>query len=388
MLHAIILAGGSGTRLWPESRQARPKQFLPLLSEQSLLESTLARLDGLNHTLDVRILTGQTLVATIENLLPRFPKQNLWAEPVARNTAPCLGWAAVKLLHDDPEAVMIVVPSDAVVSSDTAFCDTIRLAAEMVHDNPANLVLIGVTPTFPATSYGYIQYDKPLYDKSSSSKAARLVLPQTGFSANAFTVTAFHEKPKRKQAEEWLTQGNVLWNAGIFVWHAKTFLNLLRQFEPELAACLDNLAASLGTNEEDSVTEKEFLNMKSISVDYAVLEKATNLVTIEASFAWDDLGTWRALERILSDQNDAAGNVLSRREGARGKLLPLNSSGCIVRDCTASEHNANHLFAIVDVKDLIVVHTEDATLIANKNNEEALRQITEELKTRNWNEYL
>lgn len=369
MLHAVILAGGSGTRLWPESRAARAKQFLAFQAERSLLETTVRRLEPLGADLDIRILGGRAMAGQIEAAMPDFPKRKILAEPSARNTAPCIGWAAVKLLADDPDATMIVLPSDHVVSPESVFCDTLRMAADLVDEDPRRLVTLGIEPTYPSTSYGYIQrgaaLESPVAEKWSGLTASH-------------EVVRFHEKPALEKAVKFLALGDFAWNAGMFVWKAKTLLELLRRFEPEIGEALDRIAESIGTDREEIVTEERFEAMKRISIDYAVLERAESIVMLRARFSWDDVGTWCSLDRLYADEHDENGNL-----GVRAKILAIDSKGCVVRG-----NDPEHLFALLGLEDLIVVQTDDATLIARKDREESVRDVIEELKKRNWNEYL
>ncbi len=369
MIHAVILAGGSGTRLWPESRKSRAKQFLTFQAGRSLLETTIRRLDHLGPDLDVRILGGRSMTEQIEAAMPDFPKRNILAEPSARNTAPCIGWAAAKLIRDDPEAVMVVLPADHVVSPESVFCDTLRMAAELVEEDPNRLITLGVKPTEPSTSYGYIQRSEAL-NSPVAKKYGGLTVP--------YNVVCFHEKPAREKAAEFLAAGTFAWNAGIFVWKAKTLLELLRRFEPEIGQCLDRIIEAMGTDREDAVTEDQFEKMKRISIDYAVLERAESIVMLEARFAWDDVGTWCSLDRLYPEDHDAAGNL-----AVGTKILAVDSRNCVVRG-----NDPKHLFALLGLEDLVVIQTADATLIARKDREESVRDVIEELKKRNWNEYL
>lgn len=357
MLHAVIMAGGAGTRFWPESRAKRPKQLLRLTGEKTLLEQTLDRLAGLVTAERTLIATSQTLAPEIARLLPGFDPRAIIAEPCKRDTAPCIGLAASLLLARDPEAVMVVCPSDHVIESTEQFQGALALAARLVAESPARLATFGIRPTYPAESFGYIE-------RGAGIAGA----------PGVYQVTRFREKPKAAQAAEYLASGKFYWNSGIFVWRAKTIRDALAAREPEMVALLDAIAATAEKPQFAATFEREFAKAKSISIDYAVMEHATDVVVVEAPFAWDDVGSWQALSRLLPA--DAAGNTTS------GRHVGLDTSGSIVRA------GDDHLVVTLGVKDLIIVHTPDATLVANKHDEESIRRLTKLLEERGLGGYL
>ena len=355
MLHAVILAGGSGTRLWPASRAAKPKHLLAFEPGQTLLQATLERLTGLVPPKQTWIVTGPFQSAQVADSLPQVDAQHILLEPVSRNTAASIGLAAVKLRHIDPEAVMIVLPADHIIKPAPLFCETLQLAADIVASSPDTLVTLGIKPTFPATTYGYIQCGGAV-----------------SASQNVYHVLRFCEKPKQDVAETFVQSGDFYWNAGIFVWKAETILNLLNRFEPDIGECLCQITESIGTAEESAMTSKAFEKMKSISIDYAVMERAENIVVVESAFDWNDVGTWSALDRLYADQKDEHGNL-----SVFSNVLAIDSTGCTVR-CGDSEH----LVALVGMHDVVVIQTADATLVVRKDQEESVRHIVEELKQR------
>ena len=357
MLHAIILAGGSGTRLWPASRVAKPKHLLAFEPPLTLLQATLERLTGLVPPERTWIVTSRTQAAQVAELLPQFDTEHILLEHVPRNTAASIGYAAVKLRHIDPEAVMIVLPADQMIKPASLFCKTLQQAADIVAQSPNTLVTLGIKPTFPATTYGYIERGANL---KASSNAHR----------GAFHVLRFCEKPKQEVAESFFQSGNFYWNAGIFVWKAETILRLLERFEPDIGVQLHLLAQALGTIEETLATGMAFKRMKSISIDYAVMERAKDIVVVESAFEWNDVGTWSALDRLYADQKDKDGNL-----SVSADILAIDSTGCTVR-CD----KPGHLVALVGMHDIVVIQTPDATLVARKDQEESVRRIAEELK--------
>jgi mannose-1-phosphate guanylyltransferase len=360
MLHAIVMAGGSGTRFWPASRAALPKQLLPLAGERTLLEDTVARLEGLVPPERVLVVTSARLLDAARRQLPQVPEAGLVGEPCKRDTAPCIGLAALLVSRHDPDATMAVMPSDHVITPATKFQDAIRQAAALVAEAPDRLVTFGIRPTYPAESFGYIQQG-----------AALAVAPGA---APAHVVAQFREKPPAQVAAEYLAAGNYLWNAGIFVWKAATILAALREREPDCLAHLERIAAAWDGPDREAVFAREFAAIKGISIDYAVLEHAADVVVIEAPFTWDDLGGWSAVARQRGV--DAEGNTIV------GRHLGIESVRTIVHAA------GNHLVVTMGLEDMLVVHTPDATLVADRAREEAVRKVVAELEKRGWQEYL
>jgi mannose-1-phosphate guanylyltransferase len=367
MLHAVIMAGGSGSRLWPASRNERPKQFLALADERPLILSTVERLYGLVDPERMLIVTGEAMAPMARQTLPHLPREAILAEPAARNTAPCIGLAALRLLHDDPEAVMVVLPADHVIEPEPSFRDALGQAVALVEEDARRLVTLGIWPTYPSTSYGYIEREEPL----STPAAQRAQL-------KSYRVAQFHEKPPREKAEAMLRSKRFSWNAGIFVWKASTILEAIAEYEPELGEHLEAIARAQGQPDFAEVLREHFLAMKSISIDYAVMERWPSIVLIDAPFQWDDLGTWRSVERLHAGEEDASGNLLLSE-----KVLAIDASGNVVRS-----EDPEHLLAILGVENLIVIHTPEATLIAHRDAEESVREVMTQLKARGWERYL
>lgn len=351
MLHAVIMAGGSGTRFWPQSRRTTPKQLLCLAGEGTMLQQTAERCHPWIAAERTWVVTNAVQAAAVREQLPQLPAENTLVEPAARNTAPCIGLAAMRLLHEDPEAVMLVMPADHVIRPAEKFLTAAQQAAELVSQQPDRLVLFGVTPTFPATGYGYIE-------RGSLVESA---------AAPVFEVTSFREKPAREVAEDYLRSGEYFWNCGIFCWRARTIVDQLAEHQPELADRLHRIADALGTDSEQQVLDDQFPRMKGISIDYAVLERARQVCMVEAPFEWDDVGSWLALPRL--NGADADGNT------ADGQVCLLDSRDCIVRSSN------DHLVATLGVHDLIIVHTADATLVADAAQSERIRDLLEKLQS-------
>ena len=360
MLHAIVMAGGSGTRFGPASRSSLPKQLLPLAGERTLLEDTVDRLTGLVPPDRTMIVTAARLLDAVQRQAPALPAAAIVGEPCKRDTAPCIGLAALLVARHDPDAVMAVMPSDHVIRPVADFQRAIAQAAAMVEKTPGRLVTFGVRPTYPAESFGYIQQGDRL--------------PTAAGEAAAHAVARFKEKPPASVAAEYVAAGTYLWNAGIFVWKAATITAALDARQPETMARLRRIAAAWDGPDRDRVFAEEFAAIKGISIDYAVLEHATDVAVIEAPFAWDDLGGWSAAARQRG--TDAAGNT------SVGRHLGIDTTGTIVQ---TDDH---HLVVTLGLKDILVVHTPDATLVADRSHEEAVRKVVAELEKRGWTEYL
>lgn len=367
MLHAIIMAGGAGTRFWPESRADRPKQLLGMVGDRTMIQATAERLGGLVPPDRVWVATTERLAPQIAGQLPELRRDAIIVEPCKRDTAPCVGLAAVRVLREDPEATMALMPSDQVIAPDEAFQEAVRLAADLVEEDPRRLVTFGIRPTYPAESFGYIERGEPLATAAAEGRE---------HAPSVYRVRKFHEKPKADAAAKYLESGSFYWNSGIFLWKARTILDELARRQPEMHARLVRIGEAAGRPDFDDVLAAEFAAIRPISIDYAVMEHAEEAVVVEAAFDWDDVGSWRALERL--HRADAQGNVI-----AAARHLGIDTAGTIVR-C----EDPNHVVVTVGVEDLIVIVTPDATLVADKRREESLRRVTKLLEERGWSEHL
>lgn len=357
MLHAVIMAGGSGTRFWPQSRQRLPKQLLKLAGDRTMIQQTLDRCDGLVEHASSWVVTNSVQVEKTQEQLPELPPENVLIEPMARNTAPCVGLAAIHALSRDPDAIMFIMPADHVISPIEVFQEAAKKAVQAVESDPTRLVLFGVSPSFPATGYGYIERG-PLMQGHDG----------------VFDVKSFREKPELSLAQQYCDSGNFYWNCGIFCWKAATIMGHLQQFEEESWHRLQTIAAAIGTPEYDAVLGEEFPQMNSISIDYAVLERASGVTVLEAPYNWDDVGSWLAVPRLAGVDED--GNTID------GDVVAIDTKNTIVRT------SDDHLVATLGVDGLIVVHTPDATLVARKEDSERIKQVLAELKERKAEEYL
>lgn len=355
MLHAVIMAGGSGTRFWPQSRKTMPKQLLPLTGSQTMIQQTVDRCEGWIPPERTWIVTNQSQVETTLTQLPQLPTTNALVEPCGRNTAPCVGLAAIHALREDPDATMFVMPADHVIRPVEVFQQAAKQAVSIVSSMPDAFVLFGIPPSFPATGYGYIE------------RGDGLKLTENAADSTGFHVRSFREKPNADVAQQYVDSGNYYWNCGIFCWRAAAILAALQQFEPEMHAHLMKLSEVLGTEQWQSTLEAEFPKMNSISIDYAVLERADKVAVVEAPFDWDDVGSWPALPRLAGVDDD--GNTVD------GTFSGVETSGCIIRST-----ESNHLVATLGLQDCIVVHTRDATLVARKDQADEIRKLVAKIE--------
>jgi mannose-1-phosphate guanylyltransferase len=261
------------------------------------------------------------------------------------------------VLHEDPDATMLVLPADHVIQPIEAFEQAARRAAELLIDDGQRLVLFGVVPTFPSTGFGYIERGEPLSRENA-----------------AFAVAAFREKPDRATAEAYLRAGRFYWNCGIFVWRAQRILDALREFEPDMGRLTDQIASAIGTPSYEATVADVFPRMKSISIDYAVLERDRSIVVLEAPFGWDDVGSWEALPRLSG--SDTEGNTV------QGLHCGVDTRQCIIRS------TPDHLVATLGLEDCIIVHTPDATFVARRGDENAIKQLVSALNERGLGHHL
>jgi mannose-1-phosphate guanylyltransferase len=365
MLHAVIMAGGSGTRFWPASRDALPKQLLKLIGQRSMLQATVDRLGDLVPPERVVIATNRNLAAAMMEQLPDLPAGAILAEPCKRDTAPCIGLAALWASRHDPDATLAVMPSDHVIEPDAAFQQAIRLAAALVDEQPGRIVTFGILPSYPAESFGYIE---------RGARISPLPGQQAGDASAVYQVRQFREKPKAEVARQYLAAKNFYWNSGIFVWKAATILAALSEHQPKMVEHLQKIAQAWDTPAYQEVLDREFAAIQGVSIDYAVMEHAKDVAVIEAPFGWDDLGSWQSLARLLGA--DADGNTIV------GRHLGIQTQGTIVRG------EGDHLIVTLGLKDCLVVHTPDATIVANKHDEESIRKVVQLLKERGWGDVL
>lgn len=343
-MYALILAGGSGERFWPVSRRARPKQLLQLVSDKTLLEETMARLDGFVPRERVLILTNADQEAAVRKLVD-LPPENIIAEPAKRDTAAAVGLGVGWVAARDHLATMAILPADHVIKDRAAFQRTLKVAAEAADETGA-LVTIGVKPTWACPGFGYIEMGKPVKLRARSAE-----IP-------VHHVVRFREKPNSDLAETFVRQGNFRWNAGMFVLSVPSLLCEFNRHAPELADFISQLRAP---GRFDKVLEERFAKLKKISFDYAIMEKADRVLVVEAGFDWDDVGSWRAVSSYF--KNDDEGNA------ANCALTAVDSSNNIVFDQDGTT------VALLGVHNLIVVRTPDAVLVCHRHQAEKIKNL-------------
>jgi mannose-1-phosphate guanylyltransferase len=359
MLHAIIMAGGSGTRFWPRSRRDRPKQLLRLAGESTMVQQTVARIEHLVPPERVCIITGADQAQATREQLPDLPARNIVAEPAPRDTAPCVALAAGIVASKDPAGTMIVMPADHVIEPVDAFQTSVRAAVAVVEHDPGALVTFGITPDRPETGYGYIERGPLLEDRQG--------IP-------VYRVLQFREKPDRPTAEQFLSAGNFLWNSGIFVWRARTILDAIREYSPRLGRGLDPILRALGTPDEPEALARHFPELERVPIDKAVMEHAPNVRVLEVPYDWNDVGDWRALATLLerdADGNAVQGHVVAR--DTRDSILISDDGGIV---------------ATLGVDDLVVVHSGKATLVARKDRLDDLKALVEGLARAGYGAHL
>ena len=358
MISVVIMAGGKGERFWPKSRVNLPKQFLSLTEDgKSMIQHTVERVKNLVDIKNVYVVTNEMYKKLVLEHVPDIPNENIIIEPVAKNTAPCIGLAAMHIAKKDINSKMIILPSDHLIKFNEIFIDTLKTALEVV-EKEGNLATIGITPNYPETGYGYINFTKSANFKDG---------------ANVYEVLRFVEKPNLEKAKEYLTSGQYLWNSGMFVWKTSTILKNFKEYLPEIYEGLQKIEESINTEKYEEVLRKEFSNLLSESIDYGIMEKAKNIYVIPGNFGWDDVGSWLSLERINRTNQD--GNVIN------GNVISIKTKNSIIQ-------GNKKLIATIGLEDIIIVDTEDAILICNKDNTQEVKEVINNLKICNRTEYL
>ncbi len=361
-LHAVILAGGSGTRFWPLSRRLAPKQLLALIGEQTMLQETVLRIAPLVPAERTWVVTGGELAdETRRQLRVIESAASVVVEPVGRNTALAIAVAASRVSADDPDAVMAVLPADHVISKPDGFRACLARAADVA--GGGYLVTIGIVPRRPETGYGYIMLGKALTTRAGA-----------GEDPPAFQVERFVEKPDRQRAEQYLAGGRSLWNAGIFVWRASVILEELRRHAAATASAGAKIAALMATSPpHDARIRALYEAADAVSIDYAVMERSTRSAVVPAEFGWSDVGSWAALDDVAP--KDERGNVIS------GRVVDVDSQRSIV-------YAQDRVIATIGLDNLIVVDTPDATLVCAKDRAQDVRKVVDALEAQRAQEHI
>jgi len=361
MLHAMIMAGGGGTRFWPRSRNARPKQFLAFAGERSLLQSTLDRIAPVVPPERTWVITGKDYVAETVAQLPDLPPGHIVGEPFRRDTAPCVGLGAALIAAEDADATIAVLPADHIIEPEREFQRALHAAEQFAEEFPDCLFTFGVPPTFASTGYGYIHRGAAVGERSG---------------VPLFAVREFKEKPSAEVAEQFVASGEYDWNSGIFVWKAKTILGQLERRKPELHAAVQRIAAAWGTPQQAPVFRSEYEKAEKISIDFAVMQKAAEegkVLVLAAPYKWDDVGSWLALER--GNPQDADRNTVHANH------CGIKTENCVIVG------EADRVIGTYGVSGLLIVQDGNAILVADRKFEDKVKEIVDKLKATGRGEY-
>lgn len=357
---AVIMAGGRGERFWPRSRRNMPKQFLSLTTDgKTMIQHTVERISSLVAMEDVFIVTNKDYEKLVLEQLPNIESKNVILEPMSRNTAPCIGLVATYINHkyEGEETIMVVLPSDHLIKYNEIFIDSLKNAVKIASEEK-NMVTIGITPSYPETGYGYINFGHNEEDKKYNG---------------AYKVNCFVEKPNLEKAKEYLATGKYLWNSGMFVWKTSTILESFKEYMSDMYKGFMRIEEAIETESEKEILQREFSKFESVSIDYGIMEKYSDIYTIPGNFGWDDVGSWLAIERTY--QTNENGNIVD------GNVITVNVKNSIIQA-------KDKLIATVGIENIVVIDTEDAILICAKDKVQDVKKVIENLKVCNREQYL
>ena len=352
----VIMAGGGGTRFWPMSRQANPKQLLNLSGVDTLINETIDRISSISSKENIYIVTNETQSELLkETVQDKCIHSNVLQEPSARNTAAAIGFAAFNIMKKHGDGIMCVYPADHYIKDEEGYVKIINSAIKVASEND-KLVTIGITPTFPSTGYGYINFDK---DES--------------YNDTAYKVLEFVEKPNYEKAKSYIKSQKYVWNSGMFVWKVSKILEDFKRYLPKVYYKLELLSRYIDTEEEEKMIKEIYPKIPSISIDYGIMERSDDVVVVPGEFGWNDVGSWDVLGAIYN--TDERGNI------KRGETITIDTENSVV-------YSEDKLIATVGIKDLIVVSTEDAVMVCKKENAQDVKLIVEKLKEEGKTQYL
>ncbi len=352
MIYAVIMAGGSGTRFWPQSTKALPKQFLNLFGQGTMIQNTARRIEPIIPQERIMVVTNDAYVPIVKEQLPKVPEENIVGEPVAKNTAPCVAIAAELLRKKDPDAVMVVLPADHHITDPDRFLDILRSAISKARAG-ANLVTIGIKPSRPETGFGYIH--------------GNLDDTQRIEGHEVHSVKAFTEKPDISTAESFVASGDYFWNSGMFVWSAETVLDEIQKHLPDMFHELEIVSPDFYEDMHSAAVNDFYHACESISIDYGIMEKSDSVFVVPGEFGWNDVGSWTAVFELA--EKDANGNAIQS----------------IYASFAASENNlvvssSEKMISLVGMDNVAVVETDSAILVCDLNSAQGVKQIVEHLK--------
>lgn len=356
-MYAVIMAGGVGTRFWPRSRFRRPKQLLQILDNRTMIQATVDRLDQLVTRDQIYVVSTESQIDGIKEQLPFLRSENLIIEPKGKNTAPCIGLAAIILKQIDPEAMMAVLPADHQIKNQALFQKVLSAAVATASKRKC-LVTIGIHPTYPSTGYGYIQVNG-MVDEINE--------------ADIFKVKTFAEKPDLTTAQGFLRSGDFLWNSGMFVWNVNVILKEIEESLPELYDGLIEIEKYLGTESQEEIIKKVYCQIKSISIDYGVMEHSENVYVLKGEFDWNDVGSWAEIYKIFP--HDEENNVII------GNHFAKDTKGCLI-------DSRDRFIATLGIENLIIIDTEDALLICRRDMAQQVKDLVDAMKRKNLDHYL
>jgi mannose-1-phosphate guanylyltransferase len=356
--YCLIMAGGAGTRFWPKSRIVKPKQYLSLFGEKSLIQESAQRFGNFIPEESIYVVSAKSQQAVLESQTTNLPKSNMIYEPVGKNTLPAIGLAALFISEKDPDGVMIVSPSDHLIQNDELFRQCIESAA-LIAEKKDGIVTIGITPKYPATGYGYVQTAEEI---------------QIGQSIKSYSVSRFVEKPNVDVATGYLKQGGFFWNSGIFVFKVSVFLKAVEEFSPELYSDLMRIRKYIGTETYEEAVDRIYREVTSISIDYGILEKASNVFLVQGDFVWNDLGSWEEVYKYDPNKDE-------NQNAASGEVILIDTKNSYISA-------PNSLVAVVGLDDVIVVQEGNTILVCKRDRAEDIKAVVGEINRRKLDQYL
>ena len=357
--YIVIMAGGKGTRLWPLSRNAKPKQLQKLIGDITMIQDTYNRASKIVPASQIYISTNTDYQQEIQKQLPEIPTENYIIEPIARNTAPAIGLIAAKIYARDKDAIITTIASDHVVNKIDTFINALKTCQNFLNKHPNMVGTIGIQPTSPHTGFGYIQKNE-LLEKDNDLEI--------------YQVKQFVEKPDLETAKTYLASNEYFWNASYFTFNAKFILEMIAKYQPQLAKHLNTIAAAIGTPNEEAVIKEEFLHIPELAFDY-IVEDLEDVFVVPADLGWDDVGSWEAIKNIISSTNNT--DIVER-----GHHIGIDNKDCLI-------YAQDKLIATIGLKNIVIVDTDDVVLVCDKSRSQDIKTIVEKLKEdKNLTQYL